>query len=210
LKIFIATPSYDGNYAGNYVESLLKLQQEFARTDHTLYRGHLWYESLVTRARDRMLQNALRTDCTHIVWIDGDIGFNPSDILRLCSLPEKFIVGRYPKKGDPRKPLEYVMSEPVGEPTESGLVPVRYAGTGFMIWKREVAERLVERVKLQPYQTDSRNPERFYPVFRTPIVGGVLYSEDYCVCQDWISLGEKVYMDPTVVTTHKGAYTWGA
>lgn len=209
MKIFVATPSYDGNYCGNFMLSFLQLMLNAKSRGHEIMFTQLWHESLVTRARDRLLRAFLVTDADCIAWIDSDIGFNADDIFRMCESKEKFVVGRYPKKGDPKKPLEYVMSDSNGEPNDEGLLPVHYAGTGFMVWKREVAERLVELVKLHPYRVDSRNKEIFYPVFRTPVADGILLSEDYCVCMDWINLGEKVYLDPKVVTTHKGSYVWG-
>lgn len=209
MNIFLATPSYDGNFAGSYMESREALSFLCMQQGHELHKARLWYESLVTRARDRLLQMALCTNATHIVWIDADIGFRAHDILRMCNASVPFVVGAYPKKNDPKAGAEYVISEAIGGSDSEGLVPVRYAGTGCMVWKREVAEKLVEDVKLEAYKIDSRYPQWCYPVFKTPIIGGVLYSEDYHVCWRWRQLGGDVFHDPETKLTHKGGYTWG-
>jgi hypothetical protein len=40
-------------------------------------------DSLVSRARNRLAADFLESDCTHLLFIDSDIVFEPEDIIRL-------------------------------------------------------------------------------------------------------------------------------
>jgi hypothetical protein len=65
---------------------------------------YLFNESLIQRARNYIVDEFMRSDCTHLLFIDADIGFNPRDVLGLLAVnltdPEKYniVTGPYPKK----------------------------------------------------------------------------------------------------------------
>jgi hypothetical protein len=64
----------------------------------------LFNESLVQRSRNYIADEFLRSNCTHLMFIDADIGFNPNHVLSLLAIqvsdPEKYSVmtAPYPKK----------------------------------------------------------------------------------------------------------------
>jgi hypothetical protein len=63
----------------------------------------LFNESLITRARNYCVDEFLRSDSHHLMFIDADIGFDPKDIIALMALqdtdsPYDVIAGPYPKK----------------------------------------------------------------------------------------------------------------
>jgi hypothetical protein len=63
---------------------------------------YLFNESLITRARNYCVDEFLRSDYTHMMFIDSDIGFDPNDVLSLAILANEgerdIICGPYPKK----------------------------------------------------------------------------------------------------------------
>jgi hypothetical protein len=68
---------------------------------------YLFNESLITRARNYCVDEFMRSDYTHLMFIDSDIGFDPNDVLTLAALMDPdaeeadrkdIMCGPYPKK----------------------------------------------------------------------------------------------------------------
>lgn len=159
-SIFIATPMYGGMSHGLYVKSCLDLQNVCTQYGIATKFSFLFNESLITRARNYLVDEFLRSDCTHLLFIDSDIHFNPQDVIALLAIDKDVIGGPYPKKSinwtnvalgarnhlniDPKE-LENLAGEyvfnvvkgteqfNVSEPLE-----VMEIGTGYMLIKRAV------------------------------------------------------------------------
>jgi hypothetical protein len=105
-KIFLATPMYGGQCAGMYTKSVADLAALCTHYGITVQLYFLFNESLITRARNYVCDEFMRSDCTHLMFIDSDIGFDPHDVIALLALtvsPEAatkydIIGGPYPKK----------------------------------------------------------------------------------------------------------------
>ena len=67
---------------------------------------YLFNESLITRARNYCVDEFMRSDCTHMIFIDADISFNPNDVITMMAMmdpddPEcqyDIMCAPYPKK----------------------------------------------------------------------------------------------------------------
>jgi len=104
-KIFIATPMYGGQCHGMYTKStadLAKISQHYEIDTKFFY---LFNESLITRARNYCVDEFMRGDYTHLMFIDSDIGFDANDVLSLAAMMDendpdgnKIMCGPYPKK----------------------------------------------------------------------------------------------------------------
>jgi hypothetical protein len=105
-KLFVATPMYGGQCHGMYTKStadLAKLTTHYGIETKFFY---LFNESLITRARNYCVDEFMRSDYTHMIFIDSDIGFDANDVLTLMALmntedPENdkhIMCGPYPKK----------------------------------------------------------------------------------------------------------------
>ena len=159
-KLFIATPMYGGMNHGMYAKSCLDLQALCINYGIEARFSFIFNESLITRARNYLVDEFLRSGFTHLLFIDSDINFDPRDVIALMALDKDVIGAPYPKKSIKwpsvieavkRKPdispteLEktagdYVFNAvagtaqfSVGEPLE-----VLELGTGFMMVKRDV------------------------------------------------------------------------
>ena len=102
-KLFVATPMYGGNASGIYTRSLCDLTALCVKYGIELRSYFLFNESLITRARNYCVDEFLRSDAHHLMFIDADIGFDPKDIIALMALqdedsPYDVIAGPYPKK----------------------------------------------------------------------------------------------------------------
>jgi hypothetical protein len=175
-KLFVATPMYGGMNHGLYAKSCLDLQTLMMRYGVDIKFSFLFNESLITRARNYLTDEFLRSDCTHMLFIDSDIHFNPQDVLALMALDKELIGGPYPKKSinwgniayaarkhtemEPRELEnlvgEYVFNVVKGTQQFSVTEPLQVLeiGTGFMMIKRNVFGKLEKAYPQLRYKPD--------------------------------------------------------
>jgi hypothetical protein len=242
-KVFVATPMYGGMAHGLYIKSCLDLQTTMNKYGIETKFSFLFNESLITRARNYLVDEFLRTDFTHLLFIDSDIHYAPQDVIALLALDKDVIGGPYPKKSinwknvadtarkhpnlDPKE-LEKLVGEyvfnvvkgtkqfTVTEPLE-----VMEIGTGYMMVKREVFEKMKAEYPMIRYKPDHVGQANFdgtryiHAYFDTvidtkdSIVGGGsdrYLSEDYMFCQMWRKMGGQIHLCPWMKTQHIGTY----
>lgn len=98
VKLFVGTPMYGGMNHGLFCKSCLELQSHCIQFGIETKFSFLFNESLITRARNYIVDEFLRSGYTHLLFIDSDICFNPEDVLALIALDKDIIGGPYPKK----------------------------------------------------------------------------------------------------------------
>ena len=97
-KLFVATPMYGGMAHGLYMKSSLDLQSVCMQYGIQTKFSFLFNESLITRARNYLVDEFLRSDSTHLLFIDSDIHYSPQDVIALLALDKDIIGAPYPKK----------------------------------------------------------------------------------------------------------------
>ena len=105
-KLFVATPMYGGQCAGMFTKSCNDLSALCMHYKIECKFYYLFNESLVTRARNYCVDEFMRSDCTHMIFIDSDIAFNHNDVITMMALmdnedeecPYDIMCGPYPKK----------------------------------------------------------------------------------------------------------------
>jgi glycosyltransferase involved in cell wall biosynthesis len=102
-KLFVATPMYGGQCAGMYTRSISDLAAICAKYQIQLQLYFLFNESLITRARNYCADEFMRSNATHLMFIDSDIGFNPQDVIAMLAMMTEesdydVMGGPYPKK----------------------------------------------------------------------------------------------------------------
>src|SRR6185312_4022023 len=211
-------------------------------------------------ARNYLVDEFLRSGMTHLLFIDSDIHFDPKDVLALLALDRDIIGAPYPKKSikwgavkevvqnHPNLPagdLEKVIGDMVfnavagtqqfnvGEPLQ-----VLELGTGYMMIKRHVFEKMEKQYPLFSYKPDHVGQANFdgsryiHAYFDCIIdrkrditivsdlgdrkagevvtVGGSdrYLSEDYFFCQNWRNMGGEIWLCPWMRTHHIGTYAF--
>ena len=97
-------------------------------------------ESLVTRARNNLMAKMMTNPAaTHFMFIDADIRFQPESIFMMLATDKDVIGGLYPKKA---LPISYVINVQPGTQIVNDIFKVDTMGTGFMMFKRHVYEKL--------------------------------------------------------------------
>jgi len=236
-NIFIATPMYGGMNAGYYTQSVMQTQTVLGQNKINSAFSFMFNESLITRARNALTATFLKGDSTHLMFIDADIKYNPYDILKMIEADKDIICGIYPKKeinwqsirqaienGVPDDQLKHhtgsfvvnlvdyqgEVTVPVAEPVE-----IFNGGTGFMLIKREVFDKLKDHVPsyfndVLDLQGIIGNRDEIHEYFATSIEPGTqrLLSEDYHFCRIWREIGGKVYAAPWCDLAHIGTYAF--
>lgn len=188
-KLFLATPMYGGNCVGMYTRAVADLAAVCAKYGIPLQLYFLFNESLITRARNYCADEFLRSDATHMLFIDSDIGFNPQDVLALLAMQDDdsdydVIGAPYPKKciswekikmavdkgvadEDPNK-LEKFVGDYVFNPRNGQReipigqpVEVMEMGTGFMMIRRKTFDKYKEVFPHLHYKPDHVRTEAF-------------------------------------------------
>ena len=188
-KIFVATPMYSGICNGQYTRAMIEFQKVCSEYEIQSEFFFLFNESLITRARNYCADEFMRSDFTHLMFVDADIGFNPHDVLALAALadPETdkdIICGAYPKKviswekikravdkgfadENPQR-LENFVGDYVFNPADgSNEIPldkpveVLEGGTGFMMIQRKAFEKYAEAYPEFLYRPDHIRSNNF-------------------------------------------------
>lgn len=123
--LFLATPMYGGQCAGMFTKSVADLSAICTKNGIPLQLYFLFNESLITRARSYCVDEFMRSESQHMMFIDSDIGFNPHDVIALMALQANdeenkdyhIIGGAYPKKS---------VSENSMIETEDGVKPIKW------------------------------------------------------------------------------------
>ena len=98
-KLFILTPCYGGTCYINYLQSLINTLNLFRVYNFPIQVEFCKNDSLVSRARNNLIAKAMHdTKCTHIIFIDNDITWNPVSILKLIIANKPLVGGAYPIK----------------------------------------------------------------------------------------------------------------
>jgi hypothetical protein len=188
-KIMIATPMYGGQCTGIYTKSATDLASMAHQYGVKLSFFFLFNESLITRARNYLVDEFMRSDYTHLMFIDSDIGFDPTDVLAMAAIAEpgtdkEIICGPYPKKAiawekvkravdkgfadeDPNVLEKYVGDYVFNPVSGSGNIridkpaEVLEGGTGFMMIQRSAFEKYAEAYPEFLYKPDHVRTKHF-------------------------------------------------
>ncbi|NBO29555.1 MAG: hypothetical protein EBV10_10000 [Synechococcaceae bacterium WB6_1A_059] len=183
-------------------------------------------ESLITRGRNTLTKEFLNSNFSHLMFIDGDIGFQEDSVRILLNHNEDIVCGLYPKKhinwdkikdlapsSENSFDLELNAADIVWNPVngvfydQKKLVEIAHGGTGFMCIHRRVFEKLQPLVKKYfTHFEELADAGWTYEFWKTEIDNGFFLSEDWAFCEMWRKLGGKIYADLSIELSHKGTY----
>jgi hypothetical protein len=233
FHLVVATPCFGGQVASIYASSIFALQRAVHSMSNIDLKVHLRDgDALITRARANLVTLFLDDPAaTHLLFIDADIGFTPDQVFRLIQSGADVVAGCYPIKrvnwekarramaaGRPdlaSGSLDYVLE--IDNPDEvrvvNGFTRVRYAGTGFLMIRRQALERMCAHpphAPLQFFREHSHDalagsPNRF-ALFECMIdaATGTYLSEDFAFCRRWTDIGGEIWADLESRLDHVG------
>lgn len=161
--------------------------------------------SVVTWARSFIVGQFLKSDATHLFWIDSDMVWAPADFFRLVGFgaAHDIIGAAYMLK---KEPEQYVVNFP-GKDNQyevNGLGNIRVTSLpiGFTIVQRRVIETIAEtKPTLIDKLGGSEYPD-FFRLGRQP--NGNALGEDIAFFEDAAELGFNAWLDPSIKLGHVG------
>jgi hypothetical protein len=216
-KVNIATPAYLGQYSAAYVRSFYLLLTSAPRTDVVFSFSAIDYSDIVV-ARNYLISSFYfnRTDCSHILFVDNDMGFGPELIRDMLALEEDVVGVIYPKRSlnlqalhaakdlsfatAYAKACSFIGQPGAPHPRNQAFREVTGCGAGVLLISRRCIDKLLE---LQPQLVDrkrfplkelSEKVEAFLTPFNKITLPDKELSEDLSFCHRWVNdCGGKIY-----------------
>src|SRR6201997_2147704 len=233
IHLVLATPCFGGQGPSIYASSIFALQRALRPLANVDLKIHLRDgDALITRARANLVTLFLDDpSATHFLFVDADIGFTPEQGFRLIESGAGVVAGAYPIKrvnGDkakraieaqrpnvPSAALDYVLeiNDPGHVTVVNGFTRVRYAGTGFLMIRRHVFEKMCVHpayASLQFFRehsldalAGSLNRFALFECMIDPDTKTYL-SEDFAFCKRWTDIGGEIWLDLQSRLDHVG------
>jgi len=209
VHIHFGIPCYGGQITEPCFTSFLRFILMASRSGLQWSLDTMVNESLVTRARNNLMAKMMtNTAATHFMFIDADIRFQPEAVFMMLAADKDVIGGLYPKKA---LPVQYVINVKPGTMIQNDIFPVDTMGTGFMMFKRHVYEKLCAAHPECKYVDDVGLGKQYEPtmfsIFDTEIdEKGHYLSEDWTFCRRWAKIGGEIYAHAKVLLNHSGHY----
>lgn len=202
-RLMVAIPCYDGKLNVHAAFALAQLASLSSTYGFGVQLAHISGCSIITKARNALAHRFLQSDCTDLLFVDADINFTPQDVLRILALSgdKDIVAGAYPRRAEDK-----CFFTDIHEPLEfsDGLLRVERVGTGFMLIRRHVFEKLDE---IHPewkfwVNTDQVHHTAFFD-FKTTSEGYI--GEDYLFCDRASEAGFSIWLDPDINLGHFGS-----
>lgn len=207
-RLMIAIPAYDGKISITAAFQLPQLALVAQKHGFQVHLAHMSGCSIITRARNSLVNQFLESDCTELLFIDSDINFTADDVLRIMALggDKDIVAGAYPRRAKDQKFFVDIHFNEHGgvELTEEGLLRVDRIGTGFMFIRRHVFDTLRDIHPEWKYWVDVEN-KHHYSFFDFKVTPEGYMGEDYLFCDRAVAAGFKVWIDPDINLGHFGS-----
>lgn len=210
-RVHICMPCYGGMLTEQTFMSYIKWANTCRQLGIEWTMETMTNESLISRARNTLVAKFLNNpDSTHLMFIDADIGWEPWHLLVMLNRDVDVIGGLYPMK---TLPVKWVVNGFEGAETgPDGLQEVSKTGTGFMLVKRHVFDKLNSHPAVKPFANDIGLPKELdkhlKTYYDTAVRENRYYSEDWTFCENWRDIGGKIWVDKRVLLRHTGTYVF--
>lgn len=160
--------------------------------------------SVVTWARNAVVGEFLRSDCTHLFWIDSDIVWRPADFFRLVGFGacHDVIGGAYMLKKEPAACVVNFPDPQHYEVNGFGNIRIESLPIGFTICQRAVIEKIAATKEMLHDDLSNVDYPDFFRLSRSK--AGKPLGEDIAFYQDAAAAGFSCWLDPSITLAHVG------
>lgn len=227
IKINIATPAYGSTYDSVYVKTLyLLLTNKPANIQFSF--SEIDCADIVT-ARNFLISNFYfnHLDCTHLLFIDSDMGFSPRLLQHMLAIKQDLVGIIAPKRkldvqklhqSSPQLPFSQAYAQActfIGaakdKNAQADFVEVTECGAGIMLISRQCIDIMIKKcpeiVDHQRFKNGGFATEfkQFLTPFNTIDLVDRSLSEDFSFCYRWHNLcGGKIFANTTAYIEHVG------
>ena len=156
----------------------------------------------ISGARSAMLRKALDAKADVIVFIDHDVSWKPSDLLKLIQTEGDVVAGLYRFKKDEEHYMG-VLDDDEGrvKVREDGAIKATRVPAGFLKVTREAVNRFM---KAYPHLLYGEPCAPSVDLFNHGAHKGAWWGEDYAFCRNWVDAGGEIWVVPDLDLTHNG------
>jgi hypothetical protein len=205
-KLFIAIPAYDGKLNIKTAFALAQLMPKALSLGVSVFLSDMSGCSIITMARNALVNEFLKTDSTDFLFIDSDVIVTPDDVLRLLAQHKgrDVTAGMYPRRAsDKRFFLDVYYDEDENLEFDGSLMRVNRVGTGFMMISREIIEKLIAAHPEWQYENKDADGT-ISALFDFAVKDGKFVGEDYLFCDRVRELGGQIWVDVDISLPHIG------
>jgi hypothetical protein len=205
-KIFIGTPAYSGTVHVQYALSLADTMMHLSINKIPVEVKIHCAGSLLVAERNRLITAFLKTECTHMLCIDSDLGWPPDSVKNMLDKDCDFICGIYPTRRENTfifRP-ETLSNGAVVVDEAKQLLKMLYIPAGFMLIKRCVIEGMIKKFPELYYKPKDPQSLEGYCLFNTEVWQGEFWGEDYYFCRKARESGFDIWADPSIEFDHAG------
>ena len=207
-KIYVAIPAYTGSIT---VETAAALTREIY---HGMQQGFAFvpefvpYNPIISYVRNALCRMFMDSECTDIIFLDADVGFEQGTLCKLASYPVDIVGAVYPHRSDPLTfPIRYIAERTElrggSEPGTERILEVEGLPAGCLRISRNALE--VIRAKFPANVYNDMTGNLTYSYFEFSKERGGFNGEDWHFCLVARDAGLKVWCDPEIDMTHTGA-----
>lgn len=236
-KIVVATPAHGEIFYTPYVQSVLRLQRALTQHGWSMRHATVSY-AYVAEARNYLLTHWFdKTDATHLLFVDADMGFEPQLVLDMVAFDKPVIGVIYTKR---QIDLELLAGRAAkGEPTDraiarahdfivrplrgrtprrtKGYVEIEGCGTGVMLIRRDAVATMLKTLPgINDTKAKTTSPlavglDRLIRAFDNIDVDGVPLMDDFAFCYRWQALCKgELWAREDQAVTHIGLHKFRA
>ena len=204
----IGLPAYDHKVGLRMAISLMRLGQQVLEHGIHIQVSSICGCSVVSRARNMIAHEFLKSDCDHLLFIDSDMNFEPDSVLRLLAWNQTkpIVGGAYESRKEGKIYIlsldgdkEHIQMDAMGN------VKARRIATGFMMIQRQVFEKLAEMHPEWEHK-DNTSDAMLHSFFDFKVTRDGYIGEDFLFCDRAQEAGFSVWIDPTIKLGHMGIH----
>jgi hypothetical protein len=215
IHVYVATPAYDGRVLTDYAISLAESCQLATYMGINVTAGVMGNGAFIDLARNHFVDLFLKTDCTHLFFIDADLKWEARAFISLPQQPYDVTCGIYRRRQEHENyPVHWLPHKEGGLTVENGWVHCDKVPTGFLCIKRHVVEKMAAKARKITVENDGRMqggiPQLFYTYINDE---DKFVGEDFAWAQDYCKeFGKPIYAWPDFDFVHGGFkgnfHTW--
>lgn len=234
--ILIGIPCYGGQCYSDFMMSVINLIKAFDKNKIQYDLHIISNESLISRARNSIVAKFMDNfHYTHLLFLDSDLIFQPSTILKMIAQQKEIVGASYPKKTLNWEKIKHHLNEPKGKSIheiqalssdmnynvivneknqvqlQDGFFRVKDVPTGMMLIDKRAMCQIINKNRDSKYKNNVAGyvgENCFYDLFKVGVHNGIYLSEDYYFCQLARECGIELWLDGDSTLMHIGKYNY--
>jgi hypothetical protein len=204
--VLIATPAYSGKVNVQYALALSDTIGLLRASGVTVSTKIVTSGSLLVAERNRLLEYFFQSDATHILCIDGDLGWPAQAVLAMLQTQKDFVAGVYPARGAKAFTFRPVLDSKEAIVRDNHLLKMEYVPSGFMLISKEAVKKMRDFFPELYYSPKDPRSEKesTFCLFNTEVYEGEFWGEDYVFCRRAREAGVDIWVDPLIQFDHDG------